>query len=283
MASLNQTKSRLTSVKSTQKIIRAMELVASAKIKKSRDKAKNIDFFFNSLVESLAYINQYKRIQKRIFVPGSQEKTLIIVITSDMGLCGAYNANIIKKTIEEIKLEKNIEILVVGTKGFSKLSYEGYQIDQKIVDNGQKNEYKLSQEITRVIKKELTNKAIDNIKIIYTEFINPLIQEVEMINFADIENQLEKTSSNKAVIQMNREEEVFEHILDFYLVGLIYSIILKSYASEHAYRRNAMESSNKNSLELIDTLNLEINRIRQAMITQEISEIIGGSEALSKE
>lgn len=285
MSTIRQTKDRLASVKSTQKVIKAMELVASSKIKKSRDKAKNIEFFFDTTIDSLRHLYQYSNIGNVVFQEEAKEKTLIFAISSDMGLCGAYNANINKVVINEInRTEGEVELVILGKKGISKLEYENHAIAKKFIDYSNRDELELSNEITDYILNKIQTGEINGLKIVYTKFLNPLIQEVEVLDLADLEKGLSEEKIDFGDIIFDSEPvELFNRLISLYITALIYSSILQSFASEHAYRRNSMETANNNSLELIDSLNVKMNRIRQAAITQEISEIIGGSEALNKE
>ncbi len=279
MASLIETKQRLGSTKSTQKVIKAMELVASSKIKKAKERAVNVDFYFNATLDAMNGLYNFDEIQKLLSKKLSGDKTLVIAITSDMGLCGAYNTNVVKQALKLAKLD-HAKTMVIGTKGIAKLEFEQVNLAYKLNNLNDYQEVEIAQKLVAEIKNLIATGEFKDVKVVYTKYINPLVQEVEVINLFDLSNVVEDTKP-RAVINIEPEEDiVFEQLLDQYIISIIYSTILQSFASEHSYRRNSMEAANKNSLELIDTLNLEMNRIRQAIITQEISEIIGGSEAL---
>lgn len=279
MSSLVSLKTRLTSVTSTQKLIKAMELVASAKIKKAREKAQLVDFFQQTITKSMNNLSAYRQYQKLID-KNKSGKELYIVITSDMGLCGPYNTNIIKKYLEITKNKKDIQTIILGNVGAKKLKYNNVQQLTQIPTN-QKSEEEITANLCSLILPQLEEHQIKNINIIYTEYISPLEQKVKVLDIFDPNNWT--SNHNEEVLIEGEEDEIFTHIFNQYLYGIIYSTILKSSASEHYSRRNAMDTSNTNSLELMDELNLELNRIRQNKITQEISEIIGGSESSKKE
>ncbi len=285
MASLIESKRRVASVSTTQKVIKAMEMVASSKVKKARDKAKGVEFFFEATLEALAGVYKCDEMRKTIFPTDNEECTLIIAISSDMGLCGAYNTNINKELIKVIDRENHSKLIVVGKKGISKLKYEGYRVDHEMPDYSARSEEQLMEEIMAIISQYLQNKQINNIKVVYTDYVNPIVQIVKVIDLSELTNKLASSTNevSASVVIEPSAEEVFETLFEVYIGGLIYSSLLQSFASEHSFRRNSMEAANKNSLELIDKLNIEMNRIRQAMITQEITEIIGGSETLNKE
>ncbi len=285
MASLIESKRRVASVSTTQKVIKAMEMVASSKVKKARDKAKGGEFFFEATLTALANVYQNEEMRNTIFPVDNDDCTLVIGITSDMGLCGAYNSNVNKQLVNTLNDLESYKTVIVGKKGISKLKYEGFSVDHPIIDYSGKEEQLVSDEIMEIVTGYLADKKINNIKIVYTDFVNPIVQVVKSIDMSDLSDKLDDTAAKSAgMMEIEPSvEEAFEVLFQVFIGGTIYSSLLQSFASEHSFRRNSMEAANKNSLELIDKLNIEMNRIRQAMITQEITEIIGGSEVLNKE
>lgn len=281
MSSLVSLKTRLSSVSSTQKVIKAMDLVASSKIKKAREKAQGVAVFSEVLEQSINDMSSYYAYDK-ILKRKDNGVNLYIVISSDLGLCGAYNLNVAKRFEAEVKEDKDYEIITLGSKGAKKLEYAGFNIYKKIVDFEKQDEYELAKSITDEIIGKWNDDEIKDIKIVYTEFVNPLVQEARVLDVFSQEALKEEQNKRDILIEPS-PEEVFPKLFEQYIRGLVYACILKSLASEHSHRRNSMDAANKNSLELIDKLGLDINRIRQTMITQEISEIIGGSEASKKE
>jgi F-type H+-transporting ATPase subunit gamma len=282
MASVIKTKTRLSSAKSTQKVIKAMELVASSKIKKAREKAVGVEFYFDTTINAINSLFKYSEIEKMLTVSNAIDKTLVIAITSDMGLCGAYNANVMKKVNLINNENKECTNIVIGTKGASKLEYEHKDILKKFINITHLDEYELAKEISDLVIQEFSTGNVNDVKIVYTKFINPLVQNVEVIDLFDFSSQVDNKNHGAQLMVEPNEDFIFEQLFLQYVQSVVYSSILNSFASEHANRRMSMEAANKNSLELIDGLNLELNRIRQSMITQEISEIIGGAEALNK-
>lgn len=281
MSSLVSLKTRLSSVSSTQKVIKAMDLVASSKIKKAREKAQAVEAYSEVLEQSLKKMHSYDAYEK-LLRKKENGYNLYIVISSDLGLCGAYNTNIIKEFEKAVENDDNYKIITLGSKGYNKLRYADYEIMDKFIDFGKEEEWSLAKKISNKIIDKWKKNEIKNIKIVYTEFINPLLQEPQVVDIFSQEA-LIKEGFKKDIVVEPSIETVFPKIFEQYILGLIYACILKALASEHAYRRNSMDAANKNSLELMDKLSLEVNRIRQSMITQEITEIIGGSEASKKE
>lgn len=281
MATLNKTKARMSSAKSTQKVIKAMELVASSKIKAARESALGIEFYHQTTIEAINSLFSYNDISKLINVKGAKEKTLFVIFTSDMGLCGAYNNNVLKEFTKKHATNVDFEAIVVGSKGISKLNYEGIEIYKQYHENTFKTDYDLALEISRNVLELFTTGMINNVEIILTKFKNPIVQEVEVLDLFNLDNIVKKEGLVAGVeIEGDEDGAIFTQLIEMYITSQVYYALLNSKASEYAMRRTSMETANKNSLELIDKLNLEINRLRQSIITQEIAEIVGGSEAL---
>lgn len=283
MATLIKTKTRMSSAKSTQKVIKAMELVASSKIKAARESAQGIEFYHSATIDAFNSLYSYSEIRDSLIQKDAKQKTLYIVFTSDMGLCGAYNSNVLKEFHNHSKDVQDYETIVVGTKGISKLKYEGVEIYKEYHEGDFKTDYELSTEISRNIHDLFMNKEINNVKIILTKFKNPIMQYVEVLDLFNLDNIIKQEGPAKvlSVETVDDEAVIFNQLIEMYISSQVYYALLNSKASEYAMRRSSMETANKNSLELIDKLNLEINRLRQSIITQEIAEIVGGSEALN--
>lgn len=282
MASLNSLKARLSSVTSTQKVVKAMELVASSKIRKAREKAQNVKFFQETIENSMNALNNYVE-YNNIIRKNIDGKVMYVVITSDMGLAGPYNINVIKRYLAEVKGTENFETIVVGGRGQRTIEHAGHPIEKSIVNYSSEDELAIAQDITNTILPEWKNHELSAIKIIYTDFITPLQQEVKVLDLLDASLWQKETRQLEDIEIEPDPNQVFQVMFEQYILALVYTTLLKSLASEHSYRRNSMDTANTNSLELIDELNLELNRVRQSMITQEITEIIGGSESSKKE
>ena len=257
-----------------------MELVASSKIKVAKEKAINNKFYFESTIRAMQTVLKDEKMGTLLDLSSNEEETLLIGITSDMGLCGAYNTNVLKEVLKINKEQENIINLMVGSKGIAKLNYEKIDMYDNISDLNRLSDYELAKQISDIMINLLSNKKINKIIFVATEYINPIMQQVKVLDVLDLKETKELEVEDSELLIIGDKKEIFEHLLLQYIRSLTYSEVLNSAASEHASRRNSMEAANTNSLELIDKLNLEMNRIRQSMITQEISEIIGGSEAL---
>lgn len=283
MSNLIQTKERLNSTKSTQKVIKAMELVASSKIKKAKEKALNNKDYFEQVTGIMQSIYSFEDMFSYMNLDECEDNTLIIGITSDMGLCGAYNNNIIKKVTQLIAENYNPFVVMAGNKGVNKFNFEGISMHKAISDISRIEDFSLAKDLAEEIINLYSSKRVNKVLVVYTKFVNPIVQQVEVIDLFSLE-QIEKDSLYNHDLEVDGDKkQIFDSLFIQYIYSVSYYAVLNSIASEYASRRNSMDAANNNSLELIEHLNLEMNRIRQAMITQEIAEIIGGAEALNKE
>lgn len=283
MSNLIQTKERLNSTKSTQKVIKAMELVASSKIKKAKEKALNNKDYFEQVTGIMQSIYSFEDMFSYMNLDECEDNTLIIGITSDMGLCGAYNNNVIKKVTQLIAENDNPFVVMAGNKGVNKFNFEGISMHKAISDISRIEDFSLAKDLAEEIINLYSSKRVNKVLVVYTKFVNPIVQQVEVIDLFSLE-QIEKESLYNYDLEVDGDKkQIFNSLFIQYIYSVSYYAVLNSIASEYASRRNSMDAANNNSLELIEHLNLEMNRIRQAMITQEIAEIIGGAEALNKE
>ncbi len=283
MSNLIQTKERLNSTKSTQKVIKAMELVASSKIKKAKEKALNNKDYFEQVTGIMQSIYSFEDMFSYMNLDECEDNTLIIGITSDMGLCGAYNNNVIKKVTQLIAENDNPLVVMAGNKGVNKFNFEGISMHKAISDISRIEDFSLAKDLAEEIINLYSSKRVNKVLVVYTKFVNPIVQQVKVIDLFSL-GQIEKDSLYNYDLEVDGDKkQIFNSLFIQYIYSVSYYAVLNSIASEYASRRNSMDAANNNSLELIEHLNLEMNRIRQAMITQEIAEIIGGAEALNKE
>ncbi|MXR09593.1 ATP synthase F1 subunit gamma [Mycoplasma hyorhinis] len=278
MVALSKLKSRFLQIKNTEKISKAMELISNAKIPKLRREFVQVSQYFTNLNEIFLSIIK-KTTSINVFDLDTTKPRVFIVITSDLGLCGAYNVNVVKKLKSLIKEEDRI--IVIGKKGISYLSKFKNQIDLEfdVVDRADRLE--IIFKVKEQIEKYLENKQISGIEIIYTQFINTLT--FNAINFTllpidkNIEQQkLEFKQNSKLEIEFEPSpESVLKNLIPIYFGAALNNFLFESKISEIASRRIAMENASDNANEIIDKLSIELNRTRQASITQEITEIVG--------
>lgn len=300
-AGMRDIKRRIKSVTSTGQITKAMELVASSKLRKARERMETYRPYFTAVSGVVSEILGTNSNISSEYVEGSREikKTLYIVIAGDKGLCGGFNTNTFKMHAA-IEAEKDTESIVipVGLKSvdyFTKRNYNIYKSYQGIGETVTYSECKeLSDEVIDLYRKG----EIDEVYVIYTQFVSMISQQttsarVLPISKADFDANMEKLTEDsesvvgegepewvEAVIFTPDQEDFFNLFVPQYVESMIYGGMVESYVSEQGSRRTAMENASDNAKEMIDQLTLFYNRARQAAITQEITEIVSGADAL---
>lgn len=279
-ASRQAIKGRIASVGSTKKITNAMQMVASAKLAKTRTNMEKNREYANGLQEVLAMVLARADQGSRLLKDDQSKPSFLFVITSDMGLCGGYNANVLK-TLEN-QLRDTDYIVMVGSHGAAWAKSRNIHLHETFIDLNEDDAYlQLSNCIDEALKLYDTHQ-IGSIKVLYTRYVNTLTFEPEL------ETLLPPPEPKHEGEKKVRAETIFEPEKSVMLASLIpmiaksvlYSKYMESKTSEQASRRMAMENATDNAEELLDKLNLEYNRVRQSAITQEITEIVGGANAL---
>lgn len=277
-ANIKEIKRRIKSIESTKQITNAMELVATSKLRKAKEKAEQSRPFFNILYSAMSEIVAHTRGLKSIYTKKIEPiNSGYVVIAGDRGLAGGYNTNIFKLVNENAKLGS--KIFSIGKKAddfFRKSKYEVYKSYQDVLDNASFiDAIEIAEDILDAYKKGI----VDEVHLVYTEFISPLVQQPHIVKVLPLEFDDVQTPKITDVLYDPSPEEVFDNIVPKYIIGMIYCAIVESYASEQGARRTAMEAATDNATEMLDDLNLKFNRARQAAITQELTEIVGGAEA----
>lgn len=282
VAGLVDIKKRIKSVESTKKLTKAMSLVATSKLKKCRGNLEKSNSYFKWYKEVMEeVVTTLPRDNKYIKVNNTTNKKIIIVFSSNMGMCGGYNFNVVNK-LQQITEDKkySYEILVIGEKGKGLIKRYKFNIleeDLKYSDLPLMDE--ASAVFDYVFKKFNSGEAREVI-LLYTRFKNQLVKEATDIVMLPIsfENEKDKIQKSEFDIEGNKEE-IMETLTSSFCRALIYNSMINSKASENSFRMETMNSATKNAEDLITNLRTKYNRIRQGAITQEISEIVGGSEA----
>ena len=279
-ANMKDIKRRIKSVESTMQITKAMELVASSKLRKAKERAEVAQPFFNALYETMCDIAA-DSVFTSIFTKQSKMKnSLLIVIAGDRGLAGGFNSNVLKSAYNRaVELQKNgnVKILPIGKKAvefFKKRNFDiiaGYQqVSENLTIYTARD---ISEEVITCYK----SNTVDRVELFYTTFISVLDQQPQNLSILPVDLQNERKNKSSATIYDPSPEAVFDGLIPKYLSGIIYGAIVDSFASEQAARRTAMQSASDNAGDMIDDLSLIYNRARQSTITQEISEIVAGS------
>jgi F-type H+-transporting ATPase subunit gamma len=287
MAGARDIKRKIGSVTNTMQITKAMELVSTAKLKKTRDRVDLTKPYFETVVGAVQdIISSEKSLKHEYINKRDVRKTLYIVISADRGLCGGYNSNAIKKVINQIEDPSKAVLITIGKKAGDAFERMGFEIAKKYLYISEKPEYSDAQDIARVALKMYAGEKVDEIKLIYTRLESTISQVATELKLLPVEPRAEEESAGKedADFEYVSYEPSPEYVLSFiipkYLDSTVYGGLVESAASEQAARRMAMESATDNAVDMIEKLTLSFNQARQAAITQEISEIVGGAEAL---
>jgi len=283
MANLKEIRNRISSVSSTMQITSAMKMVSAAKLKKAQDAITAMRPYSDKLTQMLVDLSSSVDFENIYLKPRKVENKLIICITSNRGLCGAFNSNVIKKCSEIAESSKvNVSFLCIGKKGGDILSkkYNVIESNNEIFDD-------LTFENISVIAESLMgkflNREFDSIQVVYNKFKNAATQIVTKEQYLPIENNDLEDSQKESMdyIFEPSQVEIISELIPKSLKTQLYKSVRDSYASEHGARMTAMHKATDNATELRDQLKLTYNKARQAAITNEILEIVGGAEALN--
>ena len=290
MASLDDLKKRIASVKSTQKITKAMKMVAAAKLRRaqeSAEKGRPYSEKMNNVILNLSNGISDKENAPKLLSGTGQEKThLCVVMTSDRGLCGGFNSNIIKKAksyFSKILDEgKELKIITVGSKGNDQLKrVYGDKIIENISFKESKNaNYFDADKVGKMVIEKFEAGEFDVCTIFYNQFKNVITQIPQAQQIIPLNNEGEESSSEESYEFEPDEDEILSNLLPKNISTQIFKAMLENSASEQGSRMSAMDNATRNAGEMVDKLTIEYNRSRQAAITKELIEIISGAESL---
>ena len=282
MASMRDIKRRRISIQSTGQITKAMKLVSTAKLQRAKTSAEEARPFFNKIYTTISsIIKDSPNIDHPLLTERDDNKHAYIVITSNRGLAGGYNNNVCKLVLNNEKNPDDVSIITIGKRGRDVLKRRGFQILSEHHNTIESPTFAEARNIGEQILRLYEEGTISKVYIAYTGFHSAISQEPKLIKVLPLEIGDFAQESNEEL--MNYEptpEEVLDRIIPNYINGIIYGALKESVASEHGARMTAMDSATNNANDMIEKLSLQYNRARQASITQEISEIVGGAEAL---
>ena len=291
MASLDDLKKRIASVKSTQKITKAMKMVAAAKLRKAQESAERGRPYsekMNNVILNLSNgISDKENAPKLLSGTGKDKVHLCVVMTSDRGLCGGFNSNIIKKAklffSKLAKEGKELKIITVGSKGNDQLKrIYGKQIIEKLSFKNSKNvNYADAEKVSKIIIDKFEKEEFDICTIFYNQFKNVITQipQAQQIIPLKTDNEAAAKSDDSYEFEPD-EDEILSNLLPKNISTQIFKAMLENSASEQGSRMSAMDNATRNAGEMVDKLTIEYNRSRQAAITKELIEIISGAESL---
>lgn len=286
MASMRDIKRRKSSIQSTQQITKAMKLVSTVKLQRARANAERSQSYFKCMYETVSSIlSRVGHVEHKYLIPGKSEKKAVIVITSNRGLAGGYNSNVVKLVTRNEALPKeDLFIYAVGNKGREILYRSGYEIKESLPEVIEEPAYADAMLMANRLLKSFEEGEIGEIYLAYTSFKNTVSHVPTLLKLLPIEydaDNMAEDSSRSAIMNFEPEDvEALDMIVPKYIASLIYGAMVEAVASENGARMQAMDNATSNAEEMISDLALKYNRARQGSITQELTEIIAGAEAL---
>lgn len=289
MASMRDIQRRRSSISSIGQITKAMKLVSTVKLQKTKSRAESAKPYFNMMYETVTNILASSgQINHPFLKAGQSQDKCIIVVTSNRGLAGGYNSNVNKLVTGSGFAKEQVKLITVGKKGREYLEKRGYQVEEdysEVINNPMFTDAK---EISDRVLEDFVSGKIGEIYIAYTSFKNTVVHEPKLMKLLPMEFSEEELNKKKEVsgptAPMNyepNEEEALDVIVPKYMASIVFGALTEAIASENGARMQAMDSATSNAEEMIEQLALQYNRARQGSITQELTEIIAGANAIS--
>lgn len=293
MANIREIQDRIKSINDTKKITNAMYLISSSKLKKAKNALSNTEPYFFALQSSIAKILEHtdsELVKQKYFEDGMQKseeerKRAYIVVTADKGLAGAYNHNVIKIAEKEIEKHPNSKLYIIGQVGMHYFEHRNVEFSHVFKYTIQNPTLSRARSIAETLLTRYLKNKVDEVYIIYTKMINSMNSEAEMLKLLPLEKGDFKSDDLLEIDERTEYEflpssdAVFDTIVPNWLSGLVYGTLVEAYCSEQNARMMAMQASTDNANEMLRELNVIYNRVRQAAITQEITEVISGAKA----
>jgi F-type H+-transporting ATPase subunit gamma len=287
MAQMGDIKRRIKSVNSTMQITKAMYLVSSAKLRKARERVDKTRPYSETIVDSIQRVlGSAKGVSHPFLEKREVKKTAYIVVSADRGLAGGYNSNVLKLAESAIEDKSKAEIIAYGSKSRDYFLKRGYEVSNFLTGVTEEPTYADARQSGDAVIEKYKNGEIDEVKLVFTKFVSMISQEPTVMTLLPVQvEKKEESVDDKGMKTLTEYEPSPEVVLDYlvpkYINGAIFGALVESAASQQGARMTAMESATSNAEDIIDSLGLVYNRARQASITQEISEIVGGAEALT--
>ena len=281
MPSIKEVKNRIGSVKSTQQLTKAMKMVAAAKLKKAQDRVLQLRPYSKKLNEILS--NLSSSINNDLFKTRDINRALVVIVSSDKGLCGSFNSSLVKEFNSFCSQNKfkNVTVLPIGKKAYDFFKNSKFELKLDYWEDLNNFSYDKSSEICEFLIDSFVGSKFDKVSIIYNEFKNVAVQKTVSEDFLPVPQiDSESNSSNNYIFEPEKNK-IVRHLIPQTLKTQLFKSVLESSASEQGSRMTAMSQATDNAGELLKELKLTYNRTRQAAITKEILEIVGGAEALN--
>ncbi len=296
MANTREIQSRMKSIQDTMKITNAMYMISSTKLRKAKKNLEETEPYFYTLQTMVSRIVRHlpeidnKYFDERKEKPAEERTIGLVVVTADKGLAGAYNHNVLKMAEEQMqKAAGKCKLFVVGELGRQYFGHRGIEVAEQFHYTAQNPTLHRARIITETILEQFKEEQLDEVYIIYTSMLNSVTTEPKMMRLLPIvrERFITKDGKDLSMYQeplvMNPSPKaVLDNIVPDFVMGYVYGALVESFCSEQNARMMAMEAANKNASAMIHDLSIQYNRVRQAMITQEITEVIAGAKAQKK-
>tara|TARA_B100001057_G_scaffold77507_2_gene72447 strand:- start:65308 stop:66156 length:849 start_codon:yes stop_codon:yes gene_type:complete len=281
MPSIKEVKNRIGSVKSTQQLTKAMKMVAAAKLKKAQDRVLQLRPYSKKLNEILS--NLSSSINNDLFKTREINRVLVVIVSSDKGLCGSFNSSLVKEFNSFCSQNKfkNLTVLPIGKKAYDFFKNSKFELNLDYWEDLNNFSYDKSSEICEFLIDSFLGSKFDKVSIIYNEFKNVAVQKTVSEDFLPVPQVDSEGNSSKNYIFEPEKNKILRHLIPQTLKTQLLKSVLESSASEQGSRMTAMSQATDNAGELLKELKLTYNRTRQAAITKEILEIVGGAEALN--
>ena len=285
MASMRDIKRRKSSIQSTQQITKAMKLVSTVKLQKARNRAEQTTPYFDYMYRTVSsMLAKSGNINHPYLKEGDSKKIAVVVITSNRGLAGGYNSNVVKLITGSDLPKEDVLIYAVGNKGRETLERRGYHIEKDASDIIESPVYEDAAALCKEVLDAFVAGEIGEIYLAYTHFKNTVSHEPKLMKLLPVEvpeDSAKEADSNVMMSYEPNEEEALDMIIPKYVTSLFYGALVEAVASENGARMQAMDSATSNAEDMISDLSLKYNRARQGAITQELTEIVAGASAIS--
>lgn len=276
MESMQDIRRRIKSVQSTQQITRAMNMIATSRLRRAQENAITNRAFTNAVWDAIQEIGSHQ-VSSLFWRPRQEGRLCYIVVGADKGLCGPYNANILRSFLESEGAGEGVHV-ITGRRLQSQLRFRGISVDY-YEESGDLPTPKQAERLASFVLPLFMNGEVREINLLYTHFVNILNREIKTVKLLPLD-EFRTDKARQDLLWEPSEEAVFGKLIHHYVTSLIYNGLLEGKASEYAARMVAMDAATDNADDMIKELTLQYNQARQASITQEIAEIVGGAEAL---
>jgi F-type H+-transporting ATPase subunit gamma len=286
MATLRELRTRIRAVKNIEKITRAMKLVAAARLRRAQERAQATRPYAERMQEVMQNLSRAAGDVSHPLLEVREERTIaVIVVTSDRGLCGSYNTNLLRRAMELLRPRdpESVRLILLGRKGMNFFRRQRYPVVTTMALSSTEIKFSDVQPIVTVVRDLFESHQVDAVYIVYQRFVTPMTQQPTILPLLPLRPAAADAGESEGGEEMLFEpspSELLGRLLPRYVDTQVYRTLVEAVASEHGARMTSMSAATSNAGDMIDTLTLSLNRARQAAITREIAEIVGGAEAL---